>query len=82
MRERYGIAVIVDVLRGMVGPKIVNDKLNKLTTYGIMREYSSKFIRDLIKGPPAYAKAGGLYLCCLNIFYILKKRRMHPLGFI
>ena len=49
MRERYGIAVIVDVLRGMVGPKIVNDKLNKLTTYGIMREYSSKFIRDLIK---------------------------------
>ena len=25
MRERYGIAVIVDVLRGMVGPKIVND---------------------------------------------------------
>ena len=49
MRERYGIAVIVDVLRGMVGPKIVNDKLNKITTYGIMREYSSKFIRDLIK---------------------------------
>ena len=49
MRERYGIAVIVDVLRGMVGPKIVNDNLNKLTTYGIMREYSSKFIRDLIK---------------------------------
>ena len=33
----------------MVGPKIINDKLNELTTYGIMREYSSKFIRDLIK---------------------------------
>ena len=33
----------------MVGPKIINDKLNQLTTYGIMREYSSKFIRDLIK---------------------------------
>ena len=48
-RERYGVAVIIDVLRGMIGPKIINDKLNELTTYGIMREYSSKFIRDLIK---------------------------------
>lgn len=48
-RERYGVAVLIDVLRGMVGPKIVNDKLNELTTYGIMKEYSSKFIRDLIK---------------------------------
>ena len=48
-RERYGVAVLIDVLRGMVGPKIINDKLNELTTYGIMREYSSKFIRDLIK---------------------------------
>ena len=48
-RERYGIAVLVDVLRGMSGPKIANDGLNKLTTYGIMREYSSRFIRDLIK---------------------------------
>lgn len=34
----------------MVGPKIINDKLNELTTYGIMKEYSSKFIRDLIRG--------------------------------
>lgn len=48
-RERYGISVLVDCLRGMTGPKILNDRLNKLTTYGIMRDYSSKFIRDLIK---------------------------------
>lgn len=48
-RERYGVAVLIDILRGMVGPKIVKDKLNELTTYGIMKEYSSKFIRDLIK---------------------------------
>ena len=40
---------MVDVLRGMTGPKIVNDKLNKLTTYGIMKEYSSRFIKDIIK---------------------------------
>ena len=48
-RERYGIQFLVDVLRGMIGPKIINDKLNELTTYGIMKDYSSKFIRDLIK---------------------------------
>ena len=33
----------------MVGPKIINDKLNQLSTYGIMKDYSSKFIRDFIK---------------------------------
>ncbi|MCQ2969435.1 MAG: HRDC domain-containing protein, partial [Clostridium sp.] len=48
-RERYGVSVLVDILRGMTGPKIVNDKLNKLTTYGIMKEYSSRFIKDIIK---------------------------------
>ena len=48
-REKYGISVLVDVLRGMTGPKIVNDKLNRLTTYGIMKEYSSRFIKDIIK---------------------------------
>ena len=48
-RERYGISVLIDILRGMVGPKIINDKLNTLTTYGIMKDYSSKFIRDFIK---------------------------------
>ena len=48
-REKYGIAVLIDILRGMTGPKISSNGLNKLTTYGIMREYSSKFIRDLIK---------------------------------
>lgn len=48
-REKYGIAVLIDVLRGMVGPKIVSDRLNELSTYGIMKDYSSKFIRSLIK---------------------------------
>lgn len=48
-KERYGISVLIDILRGMVGPKIINDKLNQLSTYGIMKDYSSKFIRDFIK---------------------------------
>lgn len=37
-KERYGISVLIDVLRGMVGPKIINDKLNQLSTYGIMKD--------------------------------------------
>lgn len=48
-REQYGISVLVDILRGFKGPKIIQNNLDKLTTYGIMKEYSSKFIRDLIK---------------------------------
>ncbi|WP_243109787.1 MULTISPECIES: DNA helicase RecQ [Clostridium] len=48
-REMYGISVLVDVLRGFTGPKILQNRLNELTTFGIMKDYSSKFIRDLIK---------------------------------
>ncbi|GAB6167871.1 DNA helicase RecQ [Clostridium carnis] len=48
-REQYGISVLIDILRGFKGPKIIQNKLDRLTTYGIMREYNSKFIRDLIK---------------------------------
>ena len=48
-REQYGISVLVDILRGFTGPKIIQNNLNKLSTYGIMKDYSSKFIRDLIK---------------------------------
>lgn len=48
-REMYGISVLVDILRGFKGPKIIQNKLDNLSTYGIMKEYSSKFIRDLIK---------------------------------
>jgi ATP-dependent DNA helicase RecQ len=48
-REQYGISVLVDILRGFKGPKIIQNKLDQLSTYGIMKDYSSKFIKDLIK---------------------------------
>ncbi|WP_160679968.1 DNA helicase RecQ [Clostridium sp. C8-1-8] len=48
-KEKYGISVIVDILRGFSGPKIIDNKLNELSTYGIMQEYSSKFIKDIIQ---------------------------------
>ena len=48
-REKYGISVLVDILRGFKGPKIIQNKLDTVTTYGIMKEYAGSFIRDLIK---------------------------------
>lgn len=48
-REQYGISVLIDILRGFKGPKIIQNHLDELTTYGLMKEYNSKFIRDLIK---------------------------------
>lgn len=48
-RERFGISVLVDILRGIKGPKILQYELDKVTTFALMKEFSSKFIRDFIK---------------------------------
>ena len=48
-REAYGISVLIDIVRGIRGPKIIQNRLNSITTFGIMKEYSSSFIRGLIK---------------------------------
>lgn len=48
-REKFGISVLVDILRGFKGPKIIKNNLDKITTYGIMKDYSTSFIKDLIK---------------------------------
>ncbi|MGL4453424.1 MAG: helicase-related protein, partial [Sarcina sp.] len=49
-REGYGISVITDILRGIKGPKIIRDELDQITTFGLMRESSSKFIKEVING--------------------------------
>lgn len=48
-RERFGISVLIDILRGIKGPKVINYELDKVTTYGLMKEYSSNFIKSIIK---------------------------------
>ncbi|NOW89249.1 ATP-dependent DNA helicase RecQ [Clostridium beijerinckii] len=48
-KEQYGISVLVDILKGFKGPKIIQNNLDKVTTYGIMKEYGSTFIKELIK---------------------------------
>lgn len=48
-RQLYGISVICDILRGIRGPKIIDKNLDKVTTFGIMKEYNVTFIKSLIK---------------------------------
>jgi len=48
-KQQYGISVLVDILKGFNGPKIIQNNLDKITTYGIMKEYGTTFIKDLIK---------------------------------
>ncbi|MNP07465.1 ATP-dependent DNA helicase RecQ [compost metagenome] len=47
-KESYGISVLVDILRGVRGPKIVQNQLINVSTFGIMKEYSSGYIKDII----------------------------------
>jgi len=48
MGERFGSVVVADVLRGSNTEKIRAMDFNKLTTYGIMKEYSKETIKELI----------------------------------
>ena len=48
MQRKYGINVIVDVLRGSKGKRIMEQEFDKLSTYGIMKEYSKEDLRDFI----------------------------------
>lgn len=48
MKERYGIKMIVDTLRGSRGERILKLQLNQVKTYGIMHGMPEKRIRDII----------------------------------
>ena len=47
-KEAFGESVLIDILRGIHGPKIEKYKLYELSTFGIMKEYTSKYIKDII----------------------------------
>ncbi|WDV45694.1 DNA helicase RecQ [Clostridiaceae bacterium M8S5] len=46
--ERFGVNTIIDILRGSKNKKIIQTGLDKLSTYGIMKEYSVYVIREMI----------------------------------
>lgn len=48
MNERFGSSLVTDVLKGSKSSKIKNLGFDKLSTYGIMSDYSKDTIKDLI----------------------------------
>ena len=47
-RERVGESVLVDILRGIRGPKVEQNRYYELSTFRIMPEYSGNLIRGII----------------------------------
>jgi ATP-dependent DNA helicase RecQ len=48
MKRAYGANMIIDVLRGSANKRIKEFRLDELTTYGIMREFSKDNLKDFI----------------------------------
>ena len=48
MKERFGTTLIAEVLRGSKNKKVLDLGFEKLSTYGIIKQYTVKEIRDLI----------------------------------
>jgi ATP-dependent DNA helicase RecQ len=48
MKSRYGIKTVIDSLKGGRAEKILRLRLDKLSTYGIMKGVSEQQIRDII----------------------------------
>lgn len=47
MKERYGVSMIAQVLKGSRVKRLTQLGLNQLTTYGIMADYTLKQIKDM-----------------------------------
>lgn len=48
MKRSFGITMIIDVLRGSKNKKVIEQKFNCLSTYGIMKDYSTEDLRIFI----------------------------------
>ena len=48
MRERFGTSIIADVLKGSKNKKVIDRGFDSLSTYGILKEYSTEEIKNLI----------------------------------
>jgi ATP-dependent DNA helicase RecQ len=48
MRERYGISLVADVLKGARNKKVLGPGFDRLSTYGLLRDYSTEEIKDMI----------------------------------
>ncbi|MDD2447578.1 MAG: DNA helicase RecQ [Tissierellia bacterium] len=48
VQERYGMTIIIQILRGSKNKKVLNLSLDNVSTYGIMKEYSENTLREII----------------------------------
>jgi ATP-dependent DNA helicase RecQ len=48
MNERFGAALVAEVLKGSQNKKVLHQGFNKLSTYALMKEYTVKEIKDMI----------------------------------
>lgn len=48
VEQRYGVNIVIQVLRGSKNKKVVELGLNQVSTYNIMKDYSEKAIREII----------------------------------
>ncbi|MBW6410557.1 DNA helicase RecQ [Clostridium weizhouense] len=48
MKNKFGSGMLVDVLRGSKNKKVIQFKFNELSTYGIMKDYSSEELKNFI----------------------------------
>jgi ATP-dependent DNA helicase RecQ len=57
-KERYGKAIIIDVLKGSKNKKLLDYNLDKLSTYGIMSNYDKKLLSLMVNklGADGYLK--------------------------
>lgn len=46
--ERYGINIVIQVLRGSRNKRVLEFELDKLSTYNIMKEYTENSLREII----------------------------------
>jgi len=48
MKVKFGIGMLVDVLRGSKNKKVIQFHFNELSTYGLMKEYSAEDLKNFI----------------------------------
>lgn len=48
MKEQYGVSLVADVLKGSQNKKVLQYGFNKLSTYGLLKNFTAKQIADLV----------------------------------